>query len=354
MNSWDWAPFLAAADELPEAVHRRWYQAGIADGLPIVPPTPERVRRLYREAGMDPVHQLAVVEPAMYAASAYDVAVCATAAGCAPDHLGIVAAALQAVCRPRFNLLGVQTTTGTATPLIIVHGPAAPRAGVSGGPDCLGGSTHANATIGRALRLLLRALGGAGPATMDRATTGQPAKLGLCFAENVEASPWPPLHTTLGFAAAESAVTVVGVSGSVEVVHAEDGEPEEILTTLAGSMAPAGNAGSRGLLGGGSPLVVLSPEHAQALDRAGYDRGQVCQALWELAVLPWQRLAPSVASRLRRAPEAAEDASAAGLRVAEQPEDILVAVAGGIGVKSTYLPSWGGGTRAVTMRIEFD
>ncbi|MGH2597915.1 MAG: hypothetical protein ACRDJ9_00855, partial [Dehalococcoidia bacterium] len=277
---------------------------------------------------------------------------CATAAGCASEHLGIVAAAVQAVCEPPFNLLGVQTTTGTATPLIIVHGPVAERARVSGGPDCLGGSTHANAAVGRALRLLLRALGGAAPATMDRATMGQPAKLGLCFAENVAASPWPPLHTTLGFAVEESAVTVVGVSGSVEVVHAEDGGPEEFLTTLAGSMSIAGNAGSRGLLGGGSPLLVLSPEHAQALDRVGLDRGQVCQALWEGAVLPWERLAPSVASRLRRSLEPAGVAPAEGLRVATRPEDILVAVAGGIGVKSTYLPSWGGGTRAVTVRVE--
>jgi hypothetical protein len=136
----------------------------------------------------------------------------------------------------------------------------------------------------------------------------------------------------------------------VEIVHAEAGEAPDILTTIAGSMLIAGSAGSRGLLGGGSPLVILAPEHARLLDDAGYGRAEVQRALWQKAVLPWERMAPSAIERYRRT-DAAVIKTESGLRIAATPEDVLIAVAGGIGVKSTYLPSWGGGTRAVTVTI---
>ena len=189
VDAWDWTPYLAAPDDSPEMAHQRWYDAGLVDGLPIIPPTAARVRRMYREARLDPVLAVVVLEPAMRPVTVYDVAVCATAAGCRPAYLPIILAALRAMAEPAFNLLGIQTTTGTAAPVVIAHGPVAARAGVAGGGDCLAGSAHANATIGRAVRLALRSLGGAAPAGMDAATMGQPAKLGLCFAENLAASP---------------------------------------------------------------------------------------------------------------------------------------------------------------------
>ena len=351
MESWTWEPFLASDGETPEAVHRRWYDAGLVDGLPIVPPTPARVRRLYRASGMDPVRFLATLEPAMRPVSVYDVAVCATAAGCAPEHLPIVAAAVRAVAEPAFNLLGIQTTTGTAAPAVIVHGPVAQSAGVSGGGDCLGGSAHANATIGRALRLVLRSLGGAAPGRMDAATMGQPAKLGLCFAENTSLSPWPPLQIEHGLRPEESAVTVAGITGSIELVYAENEDANELLGSIAGSVLIAGNVGSHGMLGGGSPLLVLSPEHAQALARVGLDRAAVRRELWERCAMPLTTLPRTQAERIRRNRRAAGAEAESPLRVAASPEDILVAVAGGIGQKSTYLPSWGGGTRAVTVPL---
>ena len=182
VEAWDWTPYLAAPDDAPEAAHRRWYDAGLVDGLPIVPPTPARVRHMYRDAGMDPVRTVAVLEPAVRPVTVYDIAVCATAAGCAPAYLPVVVAAVRAVAEPPFNLLGIQTTTGTATPVVLVHGPIVERTGIRAATDCLGGSGRANATIGRALRLVLRSLAGAAPGGMDTATMGQPAKLGLCFA----------------------------------------------------------------------------------------------------------------------------------------------------------------------------
>jgi hypothetical protein len=353
VEPFDWSPFLAADDESSEAAHARWHAAGLVDGLPIVPPTAARVRALYRRAGLDPVRQLGTVEPSQRPVTGYDAAVCAVAAGCRPEHLAIVAAAVRAVCEPAFNLLGIQTTTGTAAPAIVVHGPAAIAAGVSGGADCLGGSAVANATIGRALRIVLRSVGGAATGGMDAATMGQPAKLGLCFAENVERSPWPELHVDVGFPAGAGAVTVVGISGSVEIVYAESDDPDEILAVVAAAMLTVGSLGSAGLLGGASPLVVLSPEHAGALARAGLSRRDVQGALWTRARLPVASLPSPV--RLRRGRlggRVGETGDPSALTVAAAPEDILVAVAGGVGVKSTYLPSWGGGTRAVTVPVE--
>lgn len=351
MDRWDWTPFLAAPDDTPAAVHARWHAAGIVDGLPILPPSSDRIRRLYREAGLDPVRQLAVLEPSLRPVTVYDVAVCAAAAGCAAAHLAIVAAAVRAVAEPRFNLLGIQSTTGSAAPIVLVHGPLAGRAGVSGGGDCLGGSAIANATIGRALRLVLRSIGGATPGTMDAATMGQPAKLGLCFAENLGASPWPPLHSTLGFAAAADAVSVVGVSGNVEVVCAESEEAAEILVTVAGSMTAAGNVGSGGLIGGGSPLVVFAPESARALAASGLDRRAVQTRLWQAARLPLGALALAMAARIRRDRQESGRDPEAPLLIAAEPEDLLIAVAGGAGIKSTYFPGWGGGTRVVTVAL---
>jgi hypothetical protein len=351
MDAWDWGPLLARDDDTPEQAHRRWYDAGLVDGLPMVPPTPARVRALYRAAAMDPVRAVTVLEPALRTVTVYDVAVCAVAAGCLPGYLPVVAAALRAVAEPRFNLLGIQTTTGAAAPVVLVHGPVAQRIGVSGGGDCLAGTTHANATIGRAVRLALRALGGAVPGAMDAATMGQPAKIGLCFAENDGASPWPPLHSLRGFRPDDDAVTVAGISGSVEIVQAESRDPEELLNTLAGSMVSPGNLGPRGLMGGGSPLLVLSPEHAQSLAVAGLDRAAVQRQLWQRACLPLQALPAARADSLRRERREAGSDSDTPLRIAEAAGDILIAVAGGIGIKSTFLPSWGGGTRAVTSAV---
>lgn len=343
----DWSDLLAPPDEPVEETHRRLYACGLVDGLPVIPPTAARVRRMYREAGMDPVRYVATVEPALHPAAVYDVAVCAVLAGCAPAHLPIVCAAIQAVAAPAFNLLGIQTTTGTAAPVIIVNGPVARAAGVSGGGDCLGGSVWANAAIGRAVRLALRILGGAIPGAMDAATMGQPAKLGLCFAEREDASPWPPLHVERGFPAAAAVVTAVGISGTLEVVFGESSESGDILQTMARSMTIAGTLGSRVLLGGGAPLVIFSPEHASALADAGLSKDDVRRALWERAVMNLEDLAPAAARRVQSERQAARGDVAdvdAPVRAAERAEDILIVVAGGTGVKSTYMPGWGGGT----------
>lgn len=125
MDAWDWAPYLATPDDTPEAAHARWYGAGLADGLPIIPPTSARIRAMYRSSAADPVRPVAVLEPSLRLATVYDLAVCAVAAGCPPGSLAVLAAAARAVSDPAFNLLGIQSTTGTAAPVLLVHGPEA-------------------------------------------------------------------------------------------------------------------------------------------------------------------------------------------------------------------------------------
>lgn len=343
---------LCALDESFADANRRLQAEGFADGLPIVPPTVAAVRACYRAAGLDPTRIAGELEPSGRPVPVYDIAVNAVMAGCESALLPLLVAAVGAASDPRFNLLGIETTTGSAAVVMLVNGPLAGRLGVNGGGDCLGGSAPANARLGRALRLVLRNLGGARPGAGDLATMGQPAKLGLCFAENEAASPWPPLHVERGFAPDQSTVSIFGVSGTVEVVAAGNGGADEVLQTLAGSMTIAGNVGSRRLIGGGEPLVVLAPEHAAQLAAEGFDRGAVRRELWRRARLRLRDLAQATRDRIEAERRQAGDSDPdAPLLVAERSADITLVVAGGVGVKSTYLPGWGGGTRSVTRRV---
>ncbi|MHB8574162.1 MAG: hypothetical protein ACYDCQ_02415 [Dehalococcoidia bacterium] len=333
-----------------EAVNERLYAAGLSDGLPIVPPTPARIRRIYGEARLDPAEHVGELEPGLRPIRVYHLAVCAVMAGCGPAQLPFVVAAVRAMGDPAFNLLGIQTTTGSAAPVFIANGPGAARAGISGGANCLSSGVLANATIGRALRLVLQNLGGASAGGMDMATMGQPAKSGLCFAENEARSPWEPLHVERGFDPDETVITVAGISGTVEVVHGSNSEPDEILQTMAHSMTIAGNTGGAGLLGGGEPLVVLSYEHAQALAEAGMSKLDVKRGLFERARLPLSLLGQGMADSIRGRHDR-DDAFENALRVAHAPEQIMIVVAGGVGVKSTYMPTWGGGTTAQSVAV---
>lgn len=340
---------LGAQEESFEEANRRLQALGLADGLPVVPPTMRGVRAFYRAAGADPARVLGELEPAMTPVSVYDVAINAVMAGCEPAHLPVLVAAATAATDPRLNLLGIQTTTGSATVALLVNGPIAARLGISGGADCLSGSQPANARIGRAFRLLLMNLGGARTGGLDMATMGQPAKLGLCFAENETASPWAPLHVERGLRPEQSTVTLLGISGTVEVVAGGNGSADEILQTLARSMTIAGNIGGLALIGGGEPAVLLAPEHARSLQAEGFDKAAVRRELWRRARLRLRDLAAATRERIEAARREAGDLDPdAPLAVAARSADIMLVVAGGIGVKSTFLPGWPGGTRSVT------
>lgn len=322
---------------------------GYTDGLPVVPPTPERIERMLAANGCAPDAVVALLPPLFGEATWRAIAANAVMAGCRDDCLPVVGAAIAALAAPEFNLIGIATTTGSATPLVIVSGPVAERIGMNWGANVLGTGNRANATIGRAVHLAIQNIGGARPGEVDMSTLGQPAKYTFCGAENPVHSPWPSLAVRRGHAASESVVTVVGVAGIVEVIDSESQTPDDLARTLGASALIAGSIGGAGLLGGGEPLFIIPPEHAQMFNDAGWSLEQVQKAIFENTALPTTRLSSSVRAKLttRR-----EDVDPDIVRAAVRPDDVMIVVAGGVGRKAAYVPTWGGTTKAVSRVVQ--
>jgi len=320
----------------------------LGDGLPLVPPTPERVARMM--GNLDHDELIATLAPCFGEATWRAIAENAVMAGCLPEYLPVIAAATAAVAETQFNLLGIQTTTGNAAPMIIVNGPIATAIGMNSGANALGPGNRANATIGRALRLVLQNIGGARPGEMDMATLGQPGKYTFCLAENEAQSPWPALHADRGFTKDQSAVTVIGAEGIIEIVDSVSTEPEHLIRTYANSMLYAGSVGISGLVGAGEPLLLMPPDHTDLFNRAGWSKQDVKAALHREAAMPLDRLSPAVAARIAEARAASNQDTATPIRIAQDPADILIVVAGGSGVKAAYIPTWSG-SRAVSRAL---
>ena len=336
-------------DDAWETVQQELAATYLSDGLPLVPPTAERVAAMLSANGYKRDEEIAMVAPSFAMATAGDIAICAVLAGCKTEYFPVLVAAVDALADPLFNLLGVATTTGSATPIYIVSGPIAAGIELNGAGNALGSGHRANATIGRAMTLILQNVCGAKPGELDMATLGQPAKYACCFAENSVDNPWPPLHVERGFAADASVVTVVGIAGTVEVNDSDSQTAADMAQTFAQSMLIAGVAGGSGLLGGGEPLCILPPEWVDMFHREGYDKQKTRAAIWERAWLPVDKLAPAMRARRMAA---GADPAADVIRVAEKPDDIMIVVAGGVGRKAAYAPTWGGTTKAVSRAIK--
>jgi hypothetical protein len=323
------------ADALEE-LHR----LGCTDGLPVVVPTPDRVDEMVAASGLDPDLVLAKVGPSLGLATVEKVAANAVMAGCLPDHLPVVLAALAAICDERFDLTEVQCTTHCLAPLVIVNGPARAACGpIASGFGALGPGHRGNASIGRALRLCMINIGGGRPGVSDMALHGHPGKFTYVLAEAEEESPFPPLHTAFGFAPEQSTVTVVGVEAPHSVISTSTDDPadwaDRLLTSLA--LVAGSLAANNSVFLDGTEVVVLNPEHAEVLARAGYDRRGIQEALVDRAVNrrgDVRRLNPAWA------PPGDDDDM---LAVLHSPEAVVVAVAGGGGLYSLVMPSWGTG-----------
>jgi hypothetical protein len=324
-----------------EEIHAR----GWTDGLPVVIPTPERVEAMIMGGGIEPDIILGAVGPGYAECTVEKAAANAVMAGCLPEHFPVVIAAVRAVCADEFDLGVLQSTTHALGPVVIVNGEAREICGgIASGWGALGPGHRANASIGRALRLVLGNVGGAQPGISDMAVLGQGGKFSACFAEAEEASPFEPLHVSRGFNLGQSAVTVVGVEAPHSVMLTPDGDDpeggERMLRTLA--MATA-NAGSNSTYGGRSTtLVVLNPSHARMLAKWGHTRSSIQQRLHELAANP-KRLISTWATG-RQYPASDGDQL---VRAIASPEKVVVAVAGGEGIYSAVFNAWGGGEHAV-------
>jgi hypothetical protein len=252
------------------------YQRGWSDGLPVVPPTPERVLRMLRGTTRDPHEAIGQVPPDLGQCTVEKVAVNAVLAGCRPEYLPVVLAVVEAALTPAFCMHGLLCTTHFASPVIIVNGPIAKRIGMNSGVNALGQGNRANATIGRALQLLVRNVGGGIPGGIDRATLGTPAKYTLCFAEDESDADWQPLAQARGVPAGRSAVTLV--SGG-EIVGCFDQRSREAPSLTASLAATLNVAGHPKKVRAHDAVLVLSPEHYRVYQQADWGRARIVEEL---------------------------------------------------------------------------
>lgn len=334
----------------PGAAIEAMYEAGLTDGLPVVPPTAARVAAMVAAGPWDPDEPLLVEQTRDTAVSAYQAAVCAVMAGALPAYFPVIGTALVAMGAREFYLHGPLTSTGGATVMIIVSGPEADRLEIHGRENLFGPGFRANATIGRSVRLVQLLALSARPGDLDKSTQGWPGKFSLCFAEHLDASPWEPLQVSLGHAASTSTVTIFAAESGHNIVNHAATDPHTLLLTFADAMAALGSFSP------GRSVIVIAPEHAAHL--APLTRRQVQEFLYEHAVRDLATLKRT--RKLEDDPTAADDwtgrwrpAGDLTVRPGDEsilvhrgwsPDDILVVVGGGAaGGHSSFFPSWSRG-----------
>jgi thiol-disulfide isomerase/thioredoxin len=270
---------LAPGEDEMEALFER----GWTDGLPVVPPTERRVLAMLEGTRRAPDEVVATVPPDLVPCTVEKVAINAVMAGCRPDYLPVVIAAVEAACTDAFNIHGLLATTMAAGPVIVVNGPIRKAIGMNAGRNVFGQGNRANATIGRALQLVVRNVGGGRPGEVDRATFGSPGKLSFCFAEDEEGSPWGPLSTDLGARAGASTVTLFPGESPRTIVDQAARDPESLARTYAASLRALHHP--KAVLAFDC-LLAVGPEHARVFAEAGWSKERLVQRLHELLVIP--------------------------------------------------------------------
>jgi hypothetical protein len=342
---------LIECDDDPEAVFELLCAKGWSDGLPVIPPTPERVERMLAWCDRPLDQPVCRIPPRFGAATPVRIAANAVMAGCKPEYFPLVLLALEALAEEQYNLYGTQATTHPCTPLLIFNGPVAIEVGMNAGQNVMGNYFRANAVIGRAVRLALVNIGAAIPGTGDMATAGTPAKFSFCVAENEARSPWEPLHVELGFPKEASTVTVVAGEGPHNINDHESLTAGGILTMVAGTMA---TTGSNNAYYAGQPVLALGPEHAATIAKDGLSKMDVKRWLFEHATLPMAKFSKETIERRFRRKLAEQYANApldTPIRMFAKPEDLIVIVTGGAGKHSQYIPTFGN-TRAATRALK--
>ncbi|MDH3309039.1 MAG: thioredoxin [Acidimicrobiia bacterium] len=324
---------FAAAEDPIEAM----YDRGWSDGLPLVPPTPERVARMLTGTTRHRTERVAIVPPDLAECSVEKVAVNAVMAGCRPEYLPVVIAALEAACTDEFNIHGLLATTMASGPVLIVNGPIRHAIGMNSGVNVLGQGNRANSTIGRALQLVIRNVGGGIPGGVDRATHGNPGKLGFCFAEDEEGSPWTSLAVSRGFSADASTVTLFPGEGPRlvfdQLTRTADGLAKSLALALLANNHPR-------QVQRHDAVLVVSPEHAARFHDAGWTREQTTEAIIAATT---QRVA-DISRGLDGIGEGPPD-TVAGPEVTKfRPDGLHLVHAGGkAGLFSAVIAGWVGG-----------
>ena len=319
------------------------YARGLTDGLPVVLPTRERVGRALEAAGRAADELVALVPPNYGRATVERIATNAVMAGCRPEYLPVVIAAVEAVCDEAFDLHGVSATTNAPAPLIVINGPIRHALEVNCGAGVFGPGWRANATIGRALRLVCVNVGGAVPGVVSMSTFAHPGRYTYCIGEREEASPWESLAVEHGFAPADDTVAVLAADAPLTVYDQRSRTAPDLLATIAASLAVIEH---HKMTHWGDTLLVLSPEHAAIVAGDGWSKADVRRFLFERLQRPVSDLVPGVNGGdglpehvLRKYADPARDPTP--IPKFRAPEHIKILVAGGsAGRFSAVVAGW--------------
>ena len=322
-----------------------YYDKGWTDGLPVIPPTEESIRSMLDASGLEPADEIAFIEHRHVSVTAEKTAINAFLAGCKPEYMPVIVAALEGIGDPLYGYHGPATSTGGSAVFMLVNGPIVRELGINYGDNLFGPGWRANATIGRAVRLVMRNVIGTLPEGLDRSTLGHGGKYTYCIAENEENSPWPPLHVERGFKTEQNAVTVFAALAPYQFYNQLSNTAEGILTTACAHMRV-----SPGLGGRPQYILILAGEHLRVMAKEGWSKDDIkrfCFENTQITIADLKRM------NLRPGEITPEDETGM-FTLVTSPEDFLVVAAGGpAGAFSAFIPGWGGkrATESVTKEI---
>ncbi len=337
----------SSSHEVGDAVEAAelYYTRGWTDGLPVIPPTEESIRAMLEASGLEPDDEITFIEHRQVSVTAGKVAINTVMAGCKPEYMPVIVAALEGIGDPRWSYHGPATSTGGSALFMLVNGPIAGELEINHGDNLFGPGWRANSTIGRAVRLVMRNVIGTMPGQLDRSTLGHGGKYTFCIAENEEESPWPPVHVERGFRPEQSAVTVLAALAPHQFYNQLSNTAEGILTTACAHMRiSAGTAAQP------QYIIVISGEHMQVFAKEGWSKDDIKRFCFEnsqSSVAELKRI------NLRPGEIAPEDETSMFSLVAS-PEDFIVVAAGSrAGAFSAFIPGWGGkvASESVTKEI---
>lgn len=329
------------------------FEQGWSDGLPVVPPTPARVYRMLQGTKRDPDEVIGLIPPNQNSCTVEKVAINAVMAGCKPEYMPVVLAAIEAALQDDFCMHGVLATTYHVGPVVIVNGPIAKQIGMNSGVNALGQGNRANATIGRALQLIIRNVGGGRPGEVDRAVMGNPGKYTFCFAEREADSPWESLAVERGFSYTDSTVTLFAGDGVRPIMDQLSRTP----ASLARSFAMALRSVCHPKVAQGSDAILLvCPEHARTFREAGWSKTRLTEELDRLLTTDVAELIRGAGDNAEGIPEALGQSTPNGRITKFRPGGLLIVHVGGTaGMFSAIIGGWPGsgprGTSPVTQPI---
>lgn len=325
-----------------EKISLDFYQKKLTDGLPIIPPTRQKVDKFYRYSQYKPNEIITTLNPRQGKATIEKIAINAVMAGCIPQFMPIIETTIKAIGKPKFNISGINATTHPVSICTIINGPIRDKLDINYKTGCLGPGNLANASIGRAIRLCLINIAGAVPGIGDHATLGSPAKYSYCFGENEEENPWNSLHLERGFKKEDNVVTIFAVESPYNVNDHRSQTGYDILDTIIDTISTAGCNNSHVP---GELLIIMSPEHAKTIYDEGLSKLDMKEYIHKNAMVP-ENLA-NRGGRLLDTKWIKEDM----VPLTRTIDDINIVIAGGPGRHTMVAPGFGSSTTSISEKI---